>query len=141
MQRIVRKITIDITTSFAKGAGTEGEVFLGLGGREFRLYIDEQEDFEAGDEVTYELGEGANIENRERNDPRMGMPISIDDVLTHPVYIRLVSHKASDDWNIANVRARIVAEEETLRYGALEGSQDNIWLGPQSGSWLYLRRT
>jgi hypothetical protein len=137
----VRKITIDITTSFAEGAGTEGQVFFGIGGREFRLDIDDHEDFERGDEMTYELGEGANVKDRERNDPRKGMPIDLDAVLTHPVYLRLVSHKASDDWNIANVRARVVAEEETLRFSALEGGADNIWLGPQSGSWLYLRRT
>lgn len=140
MDTIVRKITVDITTSFAKGAGTEGQVFLGLGGREFRLDIDSYEDFDRGDEVTYELGEDANVRFPERNDPRQGFPIGIDDVTAKPVYLRLAPHDKSDDWNLANVHVRISAGDEELRYAALDGAQENIWLGPQSGNLVHLKR-
>lgn len=141
MDNIVRKITVDITTSFAKGAGTEGQVFLGLGGREFRLDVDSHEDFERGDEITYELGEDANVRLPDRNDPRTGYPIHVEDVLAKPVYIRLVPHDKSDDWNLANVHVRILASDADLRFAALDGPHDNIWLGPQSGNIVHLKRT
>ena len=35
MDNLVRKITVEITTSFARGAGTEGQAFLGSGQRWF----------------------------------------------------------------------------------------------------------
>lgn len=137
---LVRKITVDITTSFAKGAGTEGQVFLGLGGREFRLDIDSYEDFDRGEEVTYEMGENANVNLPERNDPRQGFPIHLEDVLSRAVYLRLVPDDKSDDWNLANVRVRVQAGDEDVRFSALDGPQDNIWLGPQSGNWVHLKR-
>jgi hypothetical protein len=140
VDKLVRKITIDITTSFAKGAGTDGQAFLGLGGREFRLDIADHEDFERGDETTYELGEGSNVVKPERNDPRVGLPITLDDVLAHPVYLRLVPDDKADDWNLANIRVKIQAGHEIVRYRALEGPQENIWLGYQSGTWLHLKR-
>lgn len=139
MENLVRKITVDIATSYAKGAGTEAQVFLGLGGREFRLDIDAYEDFDRGDEVTYELGEGGNVVEPERNDPRIGYPVTLDGIKMHPVYLRMVPKKDSDDWNLANVRIRCVAGSEELRYSALDGGSEHIWLGLQSGTVLYLK--
>lgn len=141
MDKLVRKITVDITTSFAKGAGTEGQAFLGLGGREFRLDIEEHADFDRGDETTYEFGEGANVVHPERNDPRLGLPVSLDDVLAHPVYLRLVPKDRADDWNVASVLVKVQAgAHDVVRYSALEGPQENIWLGTQSGTCLHLKR-
>ena len=140
MDTLVRKITVEITTSFAAGAGTEGQVFLGIGGREFRLDIEEYEDFDRGDEVTYELGEDANVRFPERNDPRQGYPLTVEAVTSRPAYLRMVPHDKSDDWNLANVHVRVLAGEKQVRFGALDGPQDNIWLGPQSGTTLALSR-
>ena len=141
MDKLVRKITVDITTSFAKGAGTEGQAFLGLGGREFRLDIDEHADFDRGDETTYEFGEGANVVHPERNDPRLGCPVTMEDVIAHPVYLRLVPKDRADDWNVASIRVRVQAgAHDVVRYTALDGAQDNIWLGIQSGTCLHLKR-
>lgn len=140
MDTIVRKITVEVVTSYAKGAGTEGKVFLGLGGREFRLDIDSHDDFDRGDEVVYELGEGSNVCFPDRNDPRTGLPISVDAVLAHPVYIRLVPDDNADDWDLANVHVRLHAADEVIRYAALEGPNAHIWLGLQSGNCLHLQR-
>ena len=142
MNNLVRKITVAVTTSLAKGAGANGMAYLGLGGREFRLDIAEHDDFGAGDETIYELGEDANVEHPERNDPRVGFPVTLDDVAAHPAFIRYVPHGRSDDWNVANVDVRISAmDDTTVRYSALDGPQDNLWLGPQSGHQFYLRRS
>ena len=140
MDPLVRKITVEITTSYAPGAGTEGQVFLGIGGREFRLDIEAYEDFDRGDEVVYELGEDANVRFPERNDPRQGYPLTVENVGSRPVYLRLVPRDKSDDWNLANVHVRVLAGDRQVRFGALDGSSDNIWLGPQSGTTLLLTR-
>ena len=137
---MVRKISVEITTSFAKGASTDGDVFLGLGGREFRLDIADHEDFGDGDETTYEFGEGANVSHPERNDPRRGLPLELDHVTSRPVYIRLDAHDGADDWNVANVRVRVQATDGGAEYSALDGGSENIWLGKQSGSVLHLHR-
>lgn len=143
MESQVRRIVVDIVTSFASGAGTRGEVFLGLGGREFRLTVDRDSDFEQGAEMSYQLGEDANVRDPARNDPRQGYPVRVADVLSFPVYIRMVPRGSSDDWNIEAVQVRVMpeAERRNIRFVALEGSKENIWLGSQSGTTLYLHRS
>ena len=136
---MIRQIFVDMVTAFSKGASTRGEVYLGLGGREFRLDLDAHHEIEEGDEVTYVFGERANVANAERNDPRKGMPLRLEDIPPFPAYIRLVPHNKSDDWNVANIRVRVVATEGGTELSALDGSTGNIWLGTQSGTMLYLR--
>ena len=143
MESLVRKIVVDIVTSYASGAGTRGEVFLGVGGREFRLNVDRSADFERGAESSYQLGEDANVRDAERNDPRQGRPVRVADVLAHPVYIRMAPKGAGDDWNVESVNVRVMHEDErrAIRFCALEGPKENIWLGLQSGTTLHLDRS
>ena len=136
---MIQKILIDITTTFAEGASTNGAVFLGLAGREFRLDIAQYDDFQEGEDVTYCLGEGSNVRYPERNDPRADMPLTLEDAGRFPCYIRLEAHKAADDWELGNVRVRVIADEGKAEFAALQGSRQRIWLGPQSGDILYLR--
>ena len=150
---MVRKISVDLTTTFARGSSTAGRVYLGAGGREFCCDIEEHEDFEEGDETTYEFGEDANVRLPDRNDPRQGLPLALEDVTRQPVYIRLepgyqrrllsgiVERDEDDDWNVGGVRVRVQASEGTALYAALEGASEQVWLGPQSGLILHLRRT
>lgn len=138
---MIERIAVDIVTGFARGAGTAGLVFLGLGGREFRLDIAEHDDFEEGDEVTYEFGADSNVRHPDRNDPRTGCPITFEDVDAFPVYIRLEPRAADDDWHVVSVRVRAAGHDgETRRWSALDGSSDALWLGRQSGAILHLRR-
>lgn len=136
---MIQKISVDITTTFAKGASTKGAVFLGLGGREFRLDIDDHDDFDEGDETTYVFGEEANVMFPERNDPRVGVPLSLKDATDFPVYVRLEPQGKEDDWELANVRVRISAESGIVELAALQGASDRVWLGRESGTILYLR--
>lgn len=136
---MIHHVAVDITTTFAEGASTDGAVYLGLGGREFRLDIGDHHDFVEGDEVTYVFGEGANVLFPERNDPRAGLPLSLEDVRRFPVYIRLEAHQKQDDWELANVRVRISASSGSVKYAALQGGTERLWLGRQSGNILHLR--
>jgi hypothetical protein len=140
---LVRKIVVDIVTSYASGAGTRGDVFLGLGGREFRLCVDRSADFERGSEASYQLGEDANVRDPQRNDPRQGRPVRVADVLAHPVYVRMAPKGADDDWNIEAINVRVLheAERRAIRFSALEGPKESIWLGMQSGTTLHLDRS
>jgi hypothetical protein len=137
---VIQKIVVDITTTFSAGASTRAPVFLGLGGREFRLDIAQHDDFEEGDDITYVFGDESNVLSPERNDPRVGLPMSLEDAATHPVYLRLEPQKKKDDWELANVRVRVVARGGNAEYAALQGSGDRLWLGSQSGTILHLRR-
>ena len=136
---MIQKITVDITTTFAKGASTKGAVFLGLGGREFRLDIDDHDDFHEGDEVSYVFGVAANVLFPDRNDPRKGLPLSLGDATRHPVYIRLEPQAKQDDWEVANVRVRVAALSGNVAFAALQGGDERLWLGRESGTILHLR--
>jgi hypothetical protein len=148
VDKIVRKITVDLVTDHAKeSAAARGMVFLGLGGREFRLDIPDYDDFDQGDHTIYELGEGANVSTAERNDPRTGYQLTAELVAARPAYIRfepqgrmLASLESRDDWHLAEVRVRVLVGQEELRFSALDGPQESIWLGLQSGLILYLDR-
>ena len=136
---MIQKITVDITTTFAKGASTKGAVFLGLGGREFRLDIDDHDDFDEGDDTVYVLGEDSNVMFPARNDPRAGLPLSLADATRHPVYVRLEPHAKQDDWELANVRVRVDGTSGKLAFAALQGGTERLWLGRESGTILHLR--
>jgi hypothetical protein len=111
----VTQIQVRITTSSVTGAGTNAKVFLGIGGREFRLdSANPCGDFETGQDVIYTLGVNANanflsnpglipgtarpcptgmsaIEAAEDNDPRHPQIDTnfIDQPNTTPTYIRM----------------------------------------------------
>ena len=136
---MIQKITVELTTTFAKGASTRGAVFLGFGGREFRLDIADHDDFEEGDDTVYVLGEGGNVMFPERNDPRAGLPLSLGDSTHFPVYVRLQPHAKQDDWELASVRVRVAASGGSLEFAVLQGGTERLWLGNESGTILHLR--
>ena len=135
---MIQKITVDIATTHHEGASTKGAVYLGLGGREFRLDIDDHDDFHEGDEVSYVFGVAANVLFPDRNDPRKGLPLSLGDATRHPVYIRLEPQGRQDDWEIASVSVRVAALSGEVAFAALQGPGERIWLGRESGTILYL---
>ena len=58
----ITRIDVRIRTANQPGAGTDGDVWAAVGGREF--YLDSSaNDFEQGDSRTYTLGQGANVLN------------------------------------------------------------------------------
>lgn len=128
---------------------TDSRIFLGIGGREFRLDSSE-DDYEAGSERTYILGDESkasspwsnsiHVEKKEWNDPRVGVPLQIDDINInrYPVYIRFEPRAFGDDWNIALVFVQVYNEDKQSVDIFFRDIPEGMWLGPSSGNILYL---
>jgi hypothetical protein len=154
----VDKIVVDILTRNVTNAGTNGEVYLGYGGREFRLN-QPGDQFKKGDSDHFVIGVGSNTEKPDINDlpiaaatndksPKINETIVTTAFNPFPVYIRLDPKDDKDnDWNLETARVSAVAgfgsgtgPTKTYTFpkpGAvhLEGT---IWLGRESGLILFL---
>lgn len=156
----VDKIVVDVKTRDVANAGTDGEVYLGIGGREFRL--DQPGDqFKRGDTNHFIIGVGQNIENPDINglplDPGASgnSPELNDDIVTatnpFPVYIRLDPKNDEDnDWNVQSVKVDAVAgvttgtgPTRTFEFPKASGihPEGTIWLGRKSGLTLFLEQS
>lgn len=136
----IRKIELHLRTGSAADADTDGDVFLGLCGREF--FVDSAEsgynDFERGDDKTYIFGEGANVMRPAQNDPRSPLPCDANDLTRYPIYLRFVPGPGGD-WNIGLVELTVHAPNiGQATFSRLEGNS-NIWLGAKRGLFLYFR--
>jgi hypothetical protein len=127
----IQQIAVEVNTNNISGAGTDGDVFLGICGREFRLDTS-QDDFEAGTIARYLLGEQANIRNEDRNDPR-NPQLDTDDLDRFPMYMRFDPVDSDSDWNVT----RVSVDVEGRNYGAF--FQKGLWLSQRSGKFFYLR--
>ena len=133
----VKQINVQVVTGKKNNAGTDGEVYLGIFGREF--YLDSShDDFERASDFTYILGEGANINHSSDNDPRLPA-LSADQMGGFPVYIRFEPFGGSPDWNVERVLVTVTSgRNEEIRFANL--LLENIWLGQKSGKFIYLSR-
>jgi hypothetical protein len=67
----ITRMDVRLVTGNRPGAGTDGNVFVAVCGREFSVdSAGDFDDFERGDDRTYVFGAGANVANPERNDPQ-----------------------------------------------------------------------
>ena len=97
-------IELHLSTGSLSGAGTDGDVYLGLCGREFSI-DSTSDDFEGGSGRTYVLGEGANIRNAGLNDPRT-QQLFTENVSNFPVYIRFQPRSRNDHWQLQRADVR-----------------------------------
>ena len=133
---VIKKIEVRIVTGNRSGAGTDGEVYIGICGREF--YIDSSvRDFERGSDQTYTIGEGANINHPAYNDPRSPQLDTVD-LDKFPKYIRLEPIGSSPEWNLEEVTVTVNPGSGQVVYRALAGGL-NLWLGQQYGKFCYLK--
>jgi len=142
----VTGISCQIITGDVDGAGTDGRVYLGIGGREFRLNSRE-DDFERGSWRDYILGAGPperelsapqlRVRNWESNDPTLRFPVDTDYLRRAPVYVRFEPQHAQDNWNLSFVAALVYADEFVVGYTPAENFHD-LWLGQSMGKVLYL---
>jgi hypothetical protein len=141
----VKQIIVNLKTSDRAGAGTNGHVYLGLGGREFNLNLS-TEDREPGATDSYTLGEGANILNKNENDPRAGFgcPLEQGQLIWFPVYIRFQGENFEDSWNLDSAGVRVFSSDPQdpagpeLRFSRLLGPNFHLWLGGKYGNYRYL---
>jgi hypothetical protein len=137
----ITQINIIVKTGNVPGAGTDGKIYLGIGGREFKLDKPGNQ-FEKGDSDTFTIGTGSNIENSNEinslpspggntNSPN----IEDIDIELNSKYIRFDPSDNDDNWNVENVQVEVVDIGRTYR-GPRDG---NIWLGSRSGLFLGLK--
>ncbi len=146
-------IVCDTITSDFEGAGTDGDVYVGIGGREFHL-DSEEDDFEQNSWRDYVLGDPpvvleANPQHKrvlheERNDPRSTPPLDTDSLglCNTPAYVRFEPSDGDDEWNLDYMGVyvfteRFVADRLVVCYTVSPGFT-NLWLGPLSGKFVYL---
>jgi hypothetical protein len=138
----IERIDVLIQTGDVGGAGTDGDVYLGIAGREFFIDSD-KDDFERGSSRAYRFGENSDLTsdemlNRERNDPRDQRLLSefVDD---YPVYIRFAPENRDDQWNL---KLAVVAlnSDESVYWTNLVSAPDGIWLGTRAGLVLHLQK-
>jgi hypothetical protein len=143
----VKRIVVRLKTGDREGAGSDGQVFLGLGGREFNLNLPTG-DREPGSDDRYTLGEGATILNKERNDPRIGCSLDQGQaVWFFPAYIRFQGQNLEDTWNLESVGVEVFSSDPNDPAGAkanfsrLVGPEFHLWLGDRTGNYCYLNPT
>ena len=142
----ITSILCEIITGRVSGASTDGNVYMGLGGREFRL-DSTQDDYQSGSLRDYILGGapfGSNlsspqirVQNKDQNDPRKGFPLDTSDLSLTPVYIRFEPEGPSDNWNVNFAAVLVYATTFVIGYTPPAGF-DNLFLGQAMGKILYL---
>jgi hypothetical protein len=118
------------------GAGTDGDVYIGLCGREFHIDTT-SDDFESNSDRTYIFGLGHNIRYPTFNDPRSGYGIFTEDIDLTPAYIRFAPKGREDEWRLES--ATVSVNNGEVRLQALDDpAGDNLWLSTHSGLYIYL---
>jgi hypothetical protein len=138
---LVTRILCQVLTKDVSGAGTDGSVYLGLGGREFRMDTT-HDDYERGSWFEYLLGDGANINSANDNDPRRPYPVDTTTILDFPVYIRFEPVSSNDNWKIYFAAALVYVGDPVQFEGAFYTPLDNdgLWLGQSFGKVLFMPR-
>lgn len=133
----INTISVLLNTGNQSGAGTDGDVYLGLCGREF--YLDTSaDDFERKSSRQYVLGQGSNTLNADHNDPRKPQ-IRDEEVDLFPVYIRFNPRSRGDNWNLARAAVHINGSTFPMYDSSLE-REGGIWMGIRSSLFFYLRK-
>jgi hypothetical protein len=135
----ITKIEVEVKTGNKNNAGTDGTVFIAIGGREFQL-DSAQDDFEKAKSFTYVLGSGSTVNNPALNDPTKPFAMRTEDLDKFPAWIRFEPSGDSPDWNLEFAGATVNPGPSQVRYQALAGDNANLWLGQNSGKYCFLKR-
>jgi hypothetical protein len=145
---VVTGIICQIMTGDVPRAGTDGNVCLGIGGREFHLDSG-ADDFERGSLRNYVLGRGPDypdlpaygvyVHNMDNNDPTRHFVIETQNLGRSPVYVRFEPENSGDNWNISSAGAFVFrnVSQFVVGYTPPVGFGD-LWMGRGTGKVLYL---
>jgi hypothetical protein len=132
----ITKIEVTITTG---DKGTDGWVYLSACGREFLLNRPNHDDFKKKTTDRFVLGDRNNVfsvANPELNDPKTPLGLDTVELPLFPLYLRL---KANNLWQVEGGSITIHATGTAPRtINILPGNQ-NLFLGPDCGEYLFLR--
>ena len=134
---LITSIQLQLNTGSMDGAGTDGDVYLGVCGREF--YVDSSaNDFERGSSRLYIFGDGANVINPPNNDPRKQF-LHIENVGNFPVYLRFQPRSRTDNWNIQRAEmsfnGNFFPRWDTVSFVS---QREGIWMGIRSSLFLHI---
>jgi hypothetical protein len=130
----IKQINARITTANKGHAGTGGRVYLGLGGREFKLASLGQYDFAPGQGQTFILGEGENM-GYPHNDPRSPQ-LDTESLNKYPMYIRFEPRVEDDLWGVDEISVTVNPGSDPISFSGL-GSGSTLWLGNISTKIFY----
>lgn len=137
----INSIHLHLETGNLSGAGTDGDVYLGVCGREFNLDTT-SDDRERGSSRTYVFGEGSNVNNPSVNDPRK-QELFTENVEQFPVYVRFQPQSRGDNWQLQRADVRfndgLIPEWDTVGF-VLNDPAEGIWLGVRSGLFVHLMK-
>ncbi|MGW0535216.1 hypothetical protein [Streptomyces sp. NPDC003032] len=147
--QLISQIEVKVQTGTEATAGTNGWVYLGIGGREFLLDT-AADDFERPDPPTnvdtFVLGDRANVNNPDDNDPRRPQ-IQISDLDRYPAYLSFQPADDNDNWEIDWVNVTLTAAGGgVVRFYDYRspvitddsGPKRKLWLGTYAGVQLSL---
>jgi hypothetical protein len=130
----LQSIHVNVQTGTDADADADGPIYLGFCGREFSI-DSSADDFEKGSSKTYVFGNGHNVSNSSKNDPRSPQ-LKVENIEKNPVYIRMGT---SDHWQLKRVTVTIngllFPMWDTAELFGIEGK---FWLGPTAGMILYI---
>jgi len=137
----ITRITAQVRTGNRNGAGTDGEIYLGIGGREFHL-DSSADDFEQNSTRTYVMGEFVPgetvVNNAARNDPRVDYVLMSEFSDKFPTYLRFDPAGDSPDWNLESVTVSTHSHATPLATYTNLGGSNNLWLGTGFGKYCYM---
>ena len=128
------------------GSSDSDAVFLGIGGREFRLNKKHKQ-FRENSTDTFIIGKDSNIENPQNNDlPNDGtknsFKLGYNDLDEFPKYIRYQPNSNYDKWNVEAVFVEGHEYEKnhnTNNKRTFKSPSGSIWLSKQSGLYIGLK--
>ena len=136
----VKRIKATLWTGNRDDANTNGDVFLGLGGREFKLDLPSIGELQRNTENTFFLGENPNVVDPNRNDPDQDLHLRQEDLWDFGLpYVRFKGANDKDTWNLEAAVVEVTTSiNEKFIWRRMKDSADNLWLGNQSGNVCYL---
>jgi len=135
----IKRLELRLVTGDRTDAGTDGDVFLGVGGREYNVDSrGDVNDHERNADRRYVFGENSTVLNPSENDPRTPWQTETEDLFATPMYIRIEPGDGGD-WNIELAQLTVVDDSNnSITFDRLRGSS-NLWLGERRGKYLYFR--
>ena len=137
---LISRLSVRIVTADLHNAGTDGNVYLGICGRE----DSDEDDFERGSDRTYAVtsfnpnpGE-TRIKKPADNNPLSPYQLNTDRLDKFPVYIRFDPKDGGDQWIVEDVIVTVPSNGSTITY---LGQPGNLKLGTSCGKWMYLRKS
>ncbi|QAA75898.1 MAG: hypothetical protein BIP78_0130 [Candidatus Bipolaricaulis sibiricus] len=140
----IKRVEIHVRTAHVPGRRPDGDLYVGVGGREFVVSL-KREDFPPDRVLVYAFGENPSpTKHAGENDPS-AQRLTTDTLRDYPVYVRYEPDGKKDNWCVEDLR--IVADgrggdERRFRaaiLGTTEGREaPQIWLGKRFGKMICL---